>query len=119
MLEDYEDQEEHRSGNLLLSFLEKEGINNHAIYVARIYNGTHIGGKRLEAILDAAKSALIHGPFNCVTKEHQQAKKNLSVCDILMGRRQQSYSNASIRGGHGWRPQHQGHREYSDWAEET
>ena len=68
---DSADDDEHGMGNVLLRMLEEANCNNRAVYVARKYDGTHIGPKRYDAFKDAARSAVTHSPFNHVLGTHQ------------------------------------------------
>ena len=70
-LNDFDDNDEHGSGAMLLDMLEKSDITNRAVYVVRYYDGTHIGEKRIDAILEAAHLAILALPFNKVVNIHQ------------------------------------------------
>ena len=70
-LQAYEDDHEHGAGRILLNYMETAGIENRAIFVARKYDGQHIGPKRFDLIINAAKSAMNHKPFNKVTNAFQ------------------------------------------------
>ena len=71
VLQDFESDDEHNGGQVILRLLERSNIVNRAVFVARIYDGKHIGNKRYDAIEDAAKSAINRSTFNEVTREHQ------------------------------------------------
>ena len=68
---EYEDDDEHGAGQVLLEFMEKADIDNRAIYVTRHYDGQHIGQVRFDGIVDAAKSATNQRPFNAISKRFQ------------------------------------------------
>ena len=70
-LQDYVDDDEHEAGKMLLDYMMKAQINNRAIFVVRHYDGVHIGPKRFEYIMEAAKHAINEKPFNRVTGEYQ------------------------------------------------
>ena len=69
--EDYYDFDEHGAGYKLLEYMETAKIQSRAIFVTRHYDGKHIGYARFEAIIDAAKSAINHKPFNRVSQQFQ------------------------------------------------
>ena len=71
ILMDSHDDDEHGLGDHLLQLLEASRIKNRAVFVARYYNGTHIGEKRIDAFWDAACSAILVTPLNSVTGDHQ------------------------------------------------
>ena len=56
--QDFEDDGEHNGGAFLLQLMMDSGIRNRVLFVVRIYDGTHIGSKRYDAMKDATKSAL-------------------------------------------------------------
>ena len=70
-LQDFVDDDEHGGGEILLRFLTECDMMNRAVFVVRIYDGRHIGAKRYNAILNAAKSAVNKGPFNRYLNRHQ------------------------------------------------
>ena len=70
-LQDYEDNDEHNAGKALLDYMIEAGIENRAIFVTRHYEGVHIGIKRFECIIDAAKWAINCKPFNRVSQTFQ------------------------------------------------
>ena len=77
--QDYEDWDEHNAGRTLLDYMIDAELENRAIFVVRNYEGTHIGAKRFECLIDAAKWAVNYKPFNRVTNEFQfswQQKKH-------------------------------------------
>ena len=69
--QDFYDDYEHSGGKILLDALKKSNIYNRAVFVARVYDGVHIGPKRFEAIRSAAKSVFTIHPFNKLLKENQ------------------------------------------------
>ena len=71
-LQDYKDDDEHGGGRIILGMLQNAEVVNRVIYVARIYDGTHIGQERFEAIKEAARSVVTQNSYNCVTKTHQR-----------------------------------------------
>ena len=93
-LQDYMDDEEHGGGRAILRLLEKSDIKNCAVFVARVYHGEHIGKKRFEGIVSAAKSAISRSSYNEVTREHQF----LWTMDEWQGGNRAQWS-----GGHGGR----------------
>ena len=70
-LQDYSDDDEHGGGRAILRLLEKSEIRNRAVFVARVFHGEHIGRKRFDEIVNAAKSAISRSTYNEITKEHQ------------------------------------------------
>ena len=68
---DFCDSGEHGAGQKLLNYMEESDLENRAIFVARYYEGKHIGPKRFELIVNAAKSAINHKPFNTTTNNYQ------------------------------------------------
>ena len=71
ILRDSQDDSEHGLGAQLLNLLEFSNIENRAIYVARYYDGHHIGAKRYDAILDAARDVLLANSYNDILDKHQ------------------------------------------------
>ena len=71
--QDFNDNDEHGGGKVLLKILEDSQIQNRALFVVRKYDGTHIGDKRFEGIEQAARAVLLRSPYNDVTKENQVA----------------------------------------------
>ena len=71
VLKDSYDNEEHGVSQELLEILEESCMNNRAVFVVQYYDGTHIGSARIEAILEAARNALLVKPFNDITGSHQ------------------------------------------------
>ena len=69
--EDYQDDNEHTGGKILLDALINSEIFNKVIFVARNYEGEHIGTKKFEGIMEAAKAVMTQYPFNPVTGENQ------------------------------------------------
>ena len=68
---DYADDNEHAGGRTIMDYMDETEIEGRAIYVARYYDGKHIGSKRFECIVDAAKSAMNQKPYNEVTGRFQ------------------------------------------------
>ena len=68
--QDFMDDDEHGGGNYLLKLLEDSEIRDRAVFVARSYDGTHIGKRRYKAMFDAVKSALEKSPLNSVNNRH-------------------------------------------------
>ena len=64
ILQDFNDDDEHGQGNEFLHLLVSCKMFNHAVFVACIYDGTHIGEKRVKEIQSAAISAIATAPFN-------------------------------------------------------
>ena len=71
ILQDYNDDDEHRLGAELLHVLASCKIYNRAVFVARKYDGSHIGVKRIDAMVKAATSAILTAPLNEATGVHQ------------------------------------------------
>ena len=69
--QDYCDDDEHQAGELLLHFLSDAEIDHRAIFVVRYYDSTHIGKKRHEAMILAAKSVIEHSSLNPLMGQHQ------------------------------------------------
>ena len=67
----YEDDHEHGARRVLLDYLNSIKLENRAVFVTRHYDGQHIGAKRFDLIIDAAKSAINHKPFNRLTGSFQ------------------------------------------------
>ena len=70
-LQDYCDDNEHGGGHTILRMLVRSEIVNRAMFVARIFQGEHIGKKRFKGIEQAVRSAITRGSYNEVTKSHQ------------------------------------------------
>ena len=70
-LQDYDDNDEHGAGALLLHMLSTCKIYQRAVFVARVYDGSHIGNKRWDAFQKAAESAILAAPFNKELGLHQ------------------------------------------------
>ena len=68
---DFEDMNEHGAGDTLLSYMLEAELENRAIFIVREYDGTHIGPKRFECIVNAAKSATNHKPYNRYSEKYQ------------------------------------------------
>ena len=54
--QDFQDDDEHGGGRVLLQALKASKIYNRVVFVTRHYNGDHIGDQRFEAIIAAAKA---------------------------------------------------------------
>ena len=65
------DDDEHGLGLFLLQLLRKSGVTNKAVFVARYYDGTHIGKARYQGFISAIKSCFIKSPFNEISGENQ------------------------------------------------
>ena len=77
--EDYCDDNEHNAGSRLLDLLQDAGIECRAVFVARYYEGEHIGPQRYDAITRAASLAINEKPFNTITQIFQFAWNKLDV----------------------------------------
>ena len=90
LLQDYVDDEEPGGGRKLLDLLEELDTFNRAVFVARYYDGNHIGPERFHGMRSAALSAIIKTPINkytginelswskdaqpdCISREYAQA----------------------------------------------
>ena len=62
--EGYEDADEHGAGIKLLEYMESANLESRALFVARFYDGQHIGPQRFQCIIDAAKSAVNQKSYN-------------------------------------------------------
>ena len=71
ILQDFVDDDEHKAGKTLLDLLKKADIFNRAVFVVRYYGGAHLGPARFEAILEAARTAILKDPYNYVSKCNQ------------------------------------------------
>ena len=60
--QDYEDWDEHNAGRTLLDYMIDAELENRAIFIVRNYEGTHIGAKRFECLIDVAKWAVNYKP---------------------------------------------------------
>ena len=65
--EDFLDDDEHGGGAFLLSLLDVSDIRNCAVFVVRLYDGTHIGTKRYDAMRKAVHSAIEAAGVNEIT----------------------------------------------------
>ena len=65
-LQDFHDDDEYGGDAHLLRILEYSEIMKRAIFVARCYDGTHIGKDCFAAIDNAVKSALVRAPYNSI-----------------------------------------------------
>ena len=70
-LQDYEDDDEHGAGKTLLDYMIKADIENRALFIVRNYDGTHIGVKCFDCIIDAAKWAVNYKPLNSIMNKYQ------------------------------------------------
>ena len=95
-LQDFSDDDEHGLGAELLHLLATCKIYNRALFVARIYDGTHIGPKRIDAFKDAAKSAIVTAPFN---REHNLHQFPWPAEDQYSSTSNQGAYTGGIRGG--------------------
>ena len=68
---DFEDDNEHGGGKALLDYLDEAKIEGRAVFVARYYDGKHIGPKRFKCMINAVKLAMNQKPFNTVTQKFQ------------------------------------------------
>ena len=71
LLQDYIEDNEFKAGKVLLQLLTQAKIYNRAIFVVRYYGGEHLGPARFDAICEAARSAILHDPYNHITKTTQ------------------------------------------------
>ena len=71
VLQDYYDDDEYGTGKVLLQYMMDAGIKNRVFFVTMRYDGTHIGVKHFNAIIDAAKSVTRSKPFNAVLNRFQ------------------------------------------------
>ena len=114
VLADFHDDDEHGIGAELLNILEGSDLINRAVYIARFYDGTHIGPLRVEAILEAAHLALLSGTYNSVTKTFQQPQTK----EEIQTRIQASHGGRGGRVGRGGRGglrrQNLGRNQYRD-----
>ena len=99
--QDFFDDDEHNGGSYLLNLLTAADIQSRAIVVVRIYDGTHIGPRRFNAIFDAAKSAVEKMPRNVITGKLDKVwyLDNRANNGKYPGR----YQNRGMRGGHNTR----------------
>ena len=51
--------------------MKESKLHNTALFVAREYDGKHIGPQRFDSIIDAAKKAVNRKPYNAVTEDYQ------------------------------------------------
>ena len=68
--QDFVDDEEHNGGAYLLRLLTDSDIKNRAIFVARTYDGTHLGSRRYDAMREAVASALAKAGKNIYTDRY-------------------------------------------------
>ena len=89
--DDFNDDDEHGGGAFLLNLLLESEIVNRVVFVARYYDGTHIGNRRFDAMRAAIKSAIDAAPTNKVSGRIDGIwQRNLNT-------------TFGIRGGHGGR----------------
>ena len=79
---DFHNDDEHGLGAEMLDILEGSDITNRAVFVARHYDGTHIGTKRIDAILDVTHKALLANSHNAVTGTHQHPLTKREIQDL-------------------------------------
>ena len=65
------DDGEHGAARIIMNALKHANITHRALFITRWYDSTHIGVKRFESYLKAARSAIAHSPFNYLTKAAQ------------------------------------------------
>ena len=65
--QDCVDDDEHGGGEILLQALINSEIQHRAVFVVLYYDGTHIGPKHKDTILEVAKSAMDRAPENQYT----------------------------------------------------
>ena len=91
---DYHDNDEQGAAQKLMSFIDEANLRSRAIFVARKYDGTHIGPQRFEYIIKAAKSAVNYKPYNVKEGEYQfswskskgtKSKSNKHDCNATGG----------------------------------
>ena len=70
-LADSQDDDEHGMGETILNQMELSDVTNRAVFVARYYDGTHIGPKRYDAFMNAARNALLAQPLNEIHSGHE------------------------------------------------
>ena len=75
-LQGYVDDDEWGAGAFVFRILEQADIQNRAIFVARQYDGTHIGKERFSAIEKAVKAVLTKTPYNKVTGDNDYINTN-------------------------------------------
>ena len=84
----YYDDDEHGAGVKLLEYMESANLENRALFIAREYDGQHIGQQRFECMINAAKSAVNQKPFNTSTNTYQFSwQRNNSRGGMAGGRR--------------------------------
>ena len=95
-LQDYENDDEHNAGKVLLQVLTEAEIFNRAVFVVRYYGGAHLGPSRFQAFKEAAQSAITHDPYNHISKANQTPWPKDSNTQCSNG---QGASTVSSRGG--------------------
>ena len=63
--------DDNEGGAHILRMLKQANIYNRAVFVKRHYGGTHLGPTRFQAIVEAAQSAVVHDPYNHISKCNQ------------------------------------------------
>ena len=109
VLQDFHDHDEHGMGDKLLQLMGDSLMFNKAIFVARFYDGTHIGVKRIGAFMDAARSAIINSPMNNILGKHQYLLSRAEQSEAMKakfsssirGRRPHAKAGYSGTGGRG------------------
>ena len=86
--EDFFDDDEHSGGAFLLNMLVESEIHNRAVFIMRLYDGTHIGNKRYDAMREAVKSAIDAAPPNRIT----------NVIDCIWQQSKETNTGSGIRG---------------------
>ena len=79
--EGYEDDGEHGGGKFMLDLLRSNEIEYRAVFVARVYNGTHIKEQRWTEIEKAVMSAVNRSAMNKFTGQHQLMWSNGGYSD--------------------------------------
>ena len=79
--EEFEDDNEHGAGQILLDYIYKAKLRNCAIFVVRDYDGQHIGPIRFERMIEAAKSAVNQKPFNRLSQKFQFSWEKTGILD--------------------------------------
>ena len=92
---EYQDDGEHKVGKVVLDYMNSVKLTNCALFITRHYNGEHIGPKRFECILEAAKAAVNSRPLNKSTQsfqfswghqENKETKVSKSEEEIVFGK---------------------------------
>ena len=93
--QNYQDDDEHSGGRLLLDAIKRSEMMNRVIFVTRRYNGKHVGPSKFDAILDAAKAVVTEFPFNRLMQENQY----LWTGDISLNDKEFHFQQICGRGG--------------------